>query len=80
MSTAIVTSKGRITVPAKVRDALRIKAGDRIEFIHMEPGRFEVLAVTQSVTVLKGLIRKPTAPVTIATMNNAISAHGAKAR
>lgn len=76
MSTATVTSKGRITVPAKVRDALRIKTGDRIEFIQIAPGRFELLVLTQSVTALKGLIRKPTVPVTIATMNDAIAAHG----
>lgn len=69
-----MTSKGRITVPAKVREALRIKAGDRIEFIQIEAGRFELLAVTQSVTALKGLIRKPTAPVRIATMNSTIAA------
>ena len=80
MSTATMTSKGRITVPAKVRDALRIKTGDRIEFIQIEPGRFELLAITQSVTALKGLIRQPTVPVKIATMNNSIAAHGAKAR
>lgn len=42
-----MTSKGRITVPAKVREALRIKAGDRIEFIQIEAGRFELLAFTQ---------------------------------
>lgn len=75
-----MTSKGRITVPAKVRDALRIKTGDRIEFIQIEPGRFELLAITQSVTALKGLIRQPTVPVKIATMNNSIAAHGAKVR
>lgn len=80
MSTATMTSKGQITIPAKVRAALRIKTGDRIEFIQIEPGRFELLAITQSVTALKGLIRKPTAPVKIATMDNTIAAHGAKAR
>lgn len=80
MSTATLTSKGQITIPARVRAALRIKAGDRIEFIQIEPERFELLAVTQSVTALKGLIRKPTASIKIVTMNNTIAAHGAKAR
>lgn len=80
MSIATMTSKGQITIPARVRAALHIKAGDRIEFIPIEPGRFELLAITQSVTALKGLIRKPTAPVKIVTMNDAIGAHGAKAR
>lgn len=64
-----MTSKGQITIPARVRAALRIKTGDRIEFIQIEPERFELLAVTQSVTALKGLIRKPAVPVMVATMN-----------
>lgn len=76
LSTATMRSKGQITVPAKVRDALHIKAGDRIEFIQTETGCFMLLAVTQSVTALKGLVRKPTAPVKIAAMNNDCHSRG----
>jgi len=32
------------------------------------------------VSALKGLVRKPTSPVTIEAMNQAIATHGAKAR
>lgn len=80
MSTATMTSKGQITIPAMVRSALGVEAGDRVEFVQVEPGRFELVAATLSVTALKGLIRKPAAPVTIAAMNAAIAARGAKAR
>ena len=80
MSTATVTSKGQITIPAIVRATLGVEAGDRVEFVQIEPGRFELVAATQSVTALKGLVRKPAAPVTIATMNDAITSRGAKAR
>lgn len=80
MSTATMTSKGQITIPAMVRSALGVEAGDRVEFVQVEPGRFELVAATQPVTALKGLIRKPAAPVTIAAMNAAIAARGAKAR
>lgn len=80
MSTATMTSKGQITVPALVRAALGVAAGDRVEFVQLEPGRFELIAATQSVTALKGLIRKPEAPVTIEAMNEAIAVSGAKAR
>lgn len=79
MSTATLTSKGQITIPAAVRAALGVETGDRVEFVQVEPGRFELVAATQSVTALKGLIRKPAAPVTIEAMNEAISTHGAKA-
>lgn len=80
MSTATMTSKGQITIPSIVRAALGVEAGDRVEFVQVEPGRFELVAATQSVTSLKGLVRKPAAPVTIAAMNDAIAVHGAKAR
>lgn len=80
MPTATMTSKGQITLPAAVRNALGIEAGDRVEFVQVEPGRFELVAATQSVTALKGLVRKPAGPVTIVAMNEVIAAHGAKAR
>ena len=80
MSTATVTSKGQITIPAIVRNTLGVEAGDRVEFIEVEPGRFELVAATQSVTALKGLVRKPASPVTIAAMNEAIATRAAKAK
>ena len=80
MSTATLTSKGQITIPAIVRVALGVEAGDRVEFVQVEPGRFELVAATQSVTALKGLVRKPASPVTIDAMNKAIATRGAKAR
>ena len=80
MSTATMTSKGLITLPAAVRSALGIEAGDRVEFVQIEPGRFELVAVTQPVTALKGLVRKPSSPVTITMMNDAIATHRGKAR
>jgi AbrB family looped-hinge helix DNA binding protein len=75
-----MTSKGQITIPAIVRLALGVEAGDRVEFVLVEPGRFELVAATQPVTALKGMVRKPARPVTIAVMNTAIAARGAKAR
>lgn len=80
MSTAIMTSKGQITIPAAVRAALGIGTGDRVEFVLVEPGRYELVAATQPVTALKGMVRKPVSPVTIAAMNAAVAARGAKAR
>ena len=76
MTTATLTSKGQVTIPAKVRAGLGVEAGDRIEFIEVEPGRYEIIAATQSVKVLKGIIRKPDHPVSIEQMNVAI-AHAA---
>lgn len=80
MTTATVTTKGQITIPVNVRNALQVEAGDRVEFVEVEPGRFEVVAATHSVTELKGMFRKPAKPVSIDTMNKAIAARGASAR
>jgi len=80
MSTATITSKGQVTIPAIVRSSLGVKTGDKVEFIRVGSGRFELVAATQSATALKGLVRKPALPVTIAAMNGASASRGAKAR
>ena len=80
MTTAIITSKGRITLPSEVRQALQLKPGDRIEFFEVAPGRFELRAVTCSVAALKGMFGKRAKAVDIEDMNNAIAQHGAAAR
>jgi AbrB family looped-hinge helix DNA binding protein len=80
MTTATVTSKGQITIPVSVRTALGLSSGDRIEFVELANGQFAIVAATQSVTTLKGMIRKPKKPVSIAEMNSAIAKRGAAAR
>ena len=76
MNSTRVTAKGQITIPASVREALRISAGDFVEFFEVEAGRFEFIAATRSVTDLKGMFGKPVKTVTIDEMNAAIAAHG----
>jgi|TARA_Y100001001_G_C7864381_1_gene258907 AbrB family looped-hinge helix DNA binding protein len=71
--TATITSKGQITIPAKVRASLGIAAGDRVEFIELEKGQFAIIASKHPVQDLKGLIRKPPKPVSIEDMNAAIT-------
>ncbi len=80
MTTATMTSKGQITIPAIVRAGLGVDTGDRVEFVEVAPGRFELIAATQSVLALKGLVRKPASAVSIEDMNEAVKNAGAKAR
>ena len=80
MSTATLTSKGQATIPADVRRVLNVQAGDRVEFVQVEPGRFERAAATRSVRELKGLFGKPARTVSIDEMNRAIAERGASAR
>ncbi len=80
MSAATVTSKGQITIPVDVRLALSVEAGDRVEFVEIRPGRYEVVAATRSVRELKGMFGKPARRVSIEEMNAAIAGKGASAR
>jgi AbrB family looped-hinge helix DNA binding protein len=76
MPTATITSKGQITLPKEVRDALGVSAGDRVEFVAEEKGIYKVVAATRDVTHLKGLVAKPAKAVTVEAMNRAVARAG----
>jgi antitoxin PrlF len=80
MATATLTTKGQITIPVDVRRALNVEAGDRLEFVEIEPGRFELLAATRSVRELKGRFGKPPRAVSIEQMHAAIEAQASRKR
>ena len=77
MSQATVTSKGQITIPAPVRASLKVGAGDKLEFVEVSAGRYEVIAVTRDVSSLKGLFKSDNT-VSIDEMNQAISDSASK--
>ena len=80
MTTATISSKGQITIPVNVRQALQVDTGDRVEFVEVEAGRYEFVAATRSVTELKGMFGKAKRVVSIEEMNRAIATKGASAR
>ena len=80
MTTATVSSKGQITIPVNVRQALHVDTGDRVEFVEVEAGRYEFVAATRSVTELKGMFGKAKRVVSIEDMNRAIATQGGSAR
>ena len=77
MSQATVTSKGQITIPAIVRSGMKVSAGDKLEFIEIGDGRFELVAVTRDVKTLRGLF-KTDKTVSIEDMNLAVSDSASK--
>ena len=79
MPSATLRSRGRITIPAKVRDSLGLKPGDRVHFLEMPDGQFAMVAANHAVQSLKGMIRKPIRPVSLEDMNAAIAAQDADA-
>lgn len=81
MATATVTSKGQITIPVRVRKALGLDAGDRIEFVEIDKGKFAIVAATRSIRELKGMFHdKRRKPVSIDEMNAAIARRAAESR
>jgi AbrB family looped-hinge helix DNA binding protein len=77
MPTAVLTSKGQITLPKDVRAKLGVEAGDRVEFIETQDGVFTLVAATRDVRELKGLIGKPARKVSVEDMGRAIARRGA---
>ena len=78
MTSAVITSKGQITIPKPVRDGLGVESGDRVEFVELERGVYTVVAATRDVRDLKGMIPKPAKPVSVEEMNKAIRQHAVR--
>ena len=74
MTSAVLTTKGQITIPAEVRKEMGLSTGDRIYFIrNPETGRFEVTRKTGSVMDLAGMLKYDGPAVTIEERNEAIA-------
>lgn len=51
-----ITSKGQTTIPKSVRDALHLRAGDKIIFEEQGDGSYLIRARSQDVQALKELV------------------------
>jgi antitoxin PrlF len=81
MITVTITAKGQITIPAEIRQALGLDAGDQISFVEIEPGRYSFSPAQKiSVTLLKGMFGRAKSIVSIEDMNAAIKKRVASAR
>jgi AbrB family looped-hinge helix DNA binding protein len=72
MPTAKLTSKGQITIPIEVRNALGLEAGDKIDFFEIEKGKYGLRPRTGSIMDMKGCIPPIGRSVSIEEMNEAI--------
>ncbi|MDJ0920012.1 MAG: AbrB/MazE/SpoVT family DNA-binding domain-containing protein [Henriciella sp.] len=79
MSTATITSKGQLTLPKAIREALGLGPGDKVTFVEMEDGNYAVMPAKGSVKRLKGLLAGTGRIASLEDMDQAI-AEGAKAR
>jgi len=73
MPSAVLSSKGQVTLPKEVREALGVATGDRIEFVETGKGVFEVIAASKDVRELKGIIPRPQKPVSVEEMRLAVA-------
>jgi AbrB family looped-hinge helix DNA binding protein len=81
MPTATLTSKGQVTIPRPIRQALKLSAGDRLDFVLEAAGRVVLRPAIRDVGELKGLLRRASRkPVSLEAMNAAILRHSRKAR
>ena len=78
MPIATLSSKGRITLPQQVRQALGVTTGDRVDFTVEVSGEIRVRAATADVRSLKGLLPRPRRTVSLAKMDAAIARRGGR--
>jgi len=76
MPTATMTSKGQVTIPKAIRDAFRIKPGDRIEFFIDDEGKLVVWPITQDIASIKNIVDYSGSAVSIEDMNKVIQERG----
>jgi AbrB family looped-hinge helix DNA binding protein len=72
VSEATVTSKGQVTIPADIRRAMGLAAGERVVFTQLEDGTIVFRAKRRSVLELRGLLKSARArkrPIPIKDMN-----------
>ncbi|MDP3209688.1 MAG: AbrB/MazE/SpoVT family DNA-binding domain-containing protein [Rhodoglobus sp.] len=73
MPTATVTSKGQITIPIEVREAMRIRTGSRIQFLPRDDGTWDFIPLNGSVKDIAGSIAWDGPPVTLEEMDAGIA-------
>jgi len=70
---AKVTSKGQVTIPKEVRQALCIDSGDRVQFFVRDDGVVELRLHTIDLKDLYGILEYTGEPITVEDMNDGIA-------
>jgi antitoxin PrlF len=80
MRSSTLTSKGQITIPKAIREFLKVKSGDLIDFI-IEGDNVLVRAGTTHLSELKGMLHQAgRKPVSLEEMDRAVVHHHRKRR
>ncbi len=77
MHESTITKRGQTTIPRQVRDALGLKAGDRMRYM-LRDGEVRVVRVG-SISALRGMLHRPgQRAVTLEEMDEAIATGAAE--
>jgi len=77
MPTATLTSKGQLTLPKKVREALGLKPGDQVDFVLDAAGEVRLRPGAYDVRELRGLLHRAGRPaVSVEEMEESIARRG----
>lgn len=81
MTIATLTSKGQTTIPKQVREHLKLRPGDKIDFVIDSKGSVTIRPAKLDVRELKGLLkRRDGRTLSIEEMNAAIASGAAGKR
>lgn len=72
MPTSTMTSKGQITIPKEVREAVGLDTGQRVSFLVREDGVVELRPENVDLLSLCGIIKPAVRGVTLEDMEEAI--------
>ena len=73
MPASTLTGKGQTTIPKDVRNHLKLRTGDQIDFVIEPDGSVVIRPATVHVRELKGILhRKGMKPLSVNAMNDAV--------
>jgi AbrB family looped-hinge helix DNA binding protein len=72
VAVSTITSKGQTTIPGEIRRLLKLKAGDRIEFVVEPDGKVVLVPATVPVGELEGLLAPAPRKVSVDEMDAAV--------
>ena len=75
MASSRLGTKGRLAIPQEIRNLLRVRAGDRIDFVVADDGTITLRPALLDVRDLRGLLcREGAEPVSVEAMKEALRA------
>ena len=76
MQESTMTTKGQTTLPRDVRQALSLRAGDRVRYLILDNGEVRLMRSRPAASLAGILRRDGAAPVCLSEMDEAIAQRG----